>query len=376
VPLLAISFYLAIQLNGNFHVVTKSRIYRSAQLDSSELTRYIKRYHIKSILNLRGSSKDAGWYQQERRIADRFGIAHFDCHLSASEEVFVANLRRIINLIKMAPKPILIHCRAGADRTGLIAATWKLAGEGEPRAKAYEQLSIRYGHVPGFWDGTQAMDRSFWSFARSAIPEISSDAPLDGSNVALFKWIRASAGRFPFMDGCAVFFAVASPYILIVLFATWWFCTDVETRITLLEAMEACIVALLVNQIIGLFFFHPRPYMMGLGPPLLPHAAETSFPSDHATLLFAAAIYLWSSRIRLLGLLLLLLALANGWGRVYSGIHFPFDILGSLVVAFLGVFLIRRLKTRLHLLNGIVVAVYDKSYQYFRGLCSKSKKRT
>jgi undecaprenyl-diphosphatase len=42
---------------------------------------------------------------------------------------------------------------------------------------------------------------------------------------------------------------------------------------------------LLINQVIILLWQHPRPFVIGLGHTYLAHAADSSFPSDHLTLL-------------------------------------------------------------------------------------------
>ncbi len=46
-----------------------------------------------------------------------------------------------------APKPLLIHCLAGADRTGLASALYVAGVEGRGELAAEWQLSIAYGHV-------------------------------------------------------------------------------------------------------------------------------------------------------------------------------------------------------------------------------------
>ena len=51
---------------GNFGVVEAQRVYRSAQPDG-ELPLLIARYHLASVLNLRGGSPDDTWYNAEIR---------------------------------------------------------------------------------------------------------------------------------------------------------------------------------------------------------------------------------------------------------------------------------------------------------------------
>ncbi len=173
-------------------------------------------------------------------------------------------------------------------------------------------------------------------------------------NVALFTWLHEGAGNQPILDFLSVMAAELTPYLAIACMAVYWFTTDHKGKRVLLEGAAVVAFGLLVNQLITVFYFHPRPYMMGLCKPLIPHAPETSFPSDHATLLFGAAFALlfrlgWQSK----GVLLFIIAVAGVWGRLYTGLHFPFDIMGSFAVALTSVFVMALVRKRL-------LPVYDK----------------
>lgn len=152
---------------GNFHTVAPDQMYRSRQLDKSELTHYLTTYQIKSILNLRGVNTGSDWYQDERRIAQELGITHHDYGISANHDVSDEDLKAIMAIVRTAPKPILIHCKSGADRTGLIAALYQYVLGGRSAEEAAGQLSVWYGHVPYFWNSTAAMDRTFWRYVNS-----------------------------------------------------------------------------------------------------------------------------------------------------------------------------------------------------------------
>ena len=68
----------------------------------------------------------------------------------------------IIQTLREAPKPVLIHCKAGSDRTGLISALYCLTLKGETPAQADRELSVWYGHIP--LTKTIAMDHSYWHY--------------------------------------------------------------------------------------------------------------------------------------------------------------------------------------------------------------------
>jgi protein tyrosine/serine phosphatase len=136
-----------LQVNGNIHTVAADRCYRSAQLGPEKLHEVVDRYHIKSILNLRGANPGNVWYDQEIQESRELGVAHFDFGMSARKELTFAEAQSLIALMKSAPKPLLIHCKAGADRSGLASALYLAAVEQAGEIAAERQLSIRYGHI-------------------------------------------------------------------------------------------------------------------------------------------------------------------------------------------------------------------------------------
>lgn len=156
----AAAFFVGEQ--GNFHPITDGEAYRSAQLDRDELLYYIGKYHIKTILNLRGSNPDESWYREEIRTSAEQKVAHYDISMSASSTPKKDDIEEMIRIFRTAPRPILIHCQAGADRSGLAAAIWKVVIDGRPKKEAAGQLSILYGHMP--LGPTTVLDRFFESW--------------------------------------------------------------------------------------------------------------------------------------------------------------------------------------------------------------------
>lgn len=147
---------------GNFHQITKGEAYRSAQMDGEKLTTCIVNYHIKSIINLRGKLNES-WYAKEMKVCSNYGVRHYDVFLSAYHEPPAEATRILMDIFRTAPRPILIHCQGGADRSGLVAAMWKVCVDKEPKGEAGKQLSILYGHIP--LGPPSAMDKFFkkWS---------------------------------------------------------------------------------------------------------------------------------------------------------------------------------------------------------------------
>ena len=142
------SYFIYMEEQGNFHAITPGEAYRSAQLDGDELKHYIRKYNIKSIINLRGKRTGRSWYRQELEICKRYGSRHYDLSIPADKSPSRDQLKTLRHLFENAPRPVLLHCKAGADRAGLAAALWKASVDSEPKALASKQLSLRFGHFP------------------------------------------------------------------------------------------------------------------------------------------------------------------------------------------------------------------------------------
>jgi protein tyrosine/serine phosphatase len=152
-------YFLYMEEQGNFHPITQGEAYRSAQLDRDELEYYINKYNIKSAVNLRGEHPDEPWYREEIQVCVENNVKHYNIALSSYREPDEAVIRNLIEIFNNASRPVLIHCQAGADRSGLAAAIWKVVVDKEPKSVAEKQLSIFYGHLP--IGKTTAMDRFF-----------------------------------------------------------------------------------------------------------------------------------------------------------------------------------------------------------------------
>jgi protein tyrosine/serine phosphatase len=142
-----------IHINGikkfidNFHAVEAGALYRSSQLKPNRLKKYIKKLGIKTIINLRGINPTRHWWQREKRLAKEFGIKFYNIPFNAGTFSSKKNLYKLLYLYEHAPKPILIHCRDGADRSGEAAALWILEHQGKGKKEALKHLSIKYGYV-------------------------------------------------------------------------------------------------------------------------------------------------------------------------------------------------------------------------------------
>jgi len=134
----------------NFHSVKEEVLYRSAQPSGRDLRRMVQEYHIRSVINLRGSHPGESWYDIEKAVSDELGLKRVDIGMSAVRLPHRDDLIRLLDAFQELPRPILVHCKAGADRTGEASAIFAMDHLKWSRRKAVGQLHPFYGHFPDF----------------------------------------------------------------------------------------------------------------------------------------------------------------------------------------------------------------------------------
>lgn len=168
-------------------------------------------------------------------------------------------------------------------------------------------------------------------------------------NQNAFLVINAGAQAPALVIAIARMLASWAIYLTMILLIIAWVRRGKAVRFALLDATCAALIGLAAAQGITATWYHPRPFEIGLGRQLLDHAAEASFPSDHATLMFSLAIpLLLNAASRGWGGALFLMGIAVAWSRIYLGVHFPLDMVGAFGVAAFVSFLIKIAGSRLH----------------------------
>jgi undecaprenyl-diphosphatase len=165
----------------------------------------------------------------------------------------------------------------------------------------------------------------------------------DQFNQFLFSLFNAAPGLSGWRLQLAVFAAEWVVLIVPVGLVLMWINGAPGQREAAVRALLAALVALTISKLIGLVWFHPRPFMIGLGQSYLHHAADSSFPSDHATGMFSVALALAICRLRearRFGMALLALGLAVAWARVFLGVHWPLDMIAAFIVSALAALLV------------------------------------
>lgn len=161
-------------------------------------------------------------------------------------------------------------------------------------------------------------------------------------NQSAFLAVNAGAQAPALVIALARLLAAWSIYLAPALFVVAWVRRGRAVRFVLLDATLTALIGLGLAQVITAIWYHPRPFEIGLGRQLLDHAAEASFPSDHATLMFGLAIpLLLATQTRRWGAVVLALGFGVAWSRIYLGVHFPLDMIGAFGVAGLASLVVR-----------------------------------
>jgi protein tyrosine phosphatase (PTP) superfamily phosphohydrolase (DUF442 family) len=117
-------------------------VYRSAQPDLDQLREMVARNHIRTVVKLNWGS-DPVSHDVKTIHRTLYGP------ITPSAE----KIREILQQIHDAPKPVLIHCTHGEDRTGLIVALYKVCKKTATPEEAFKDM-VAHGFHPyqGLWN--------------------------------------------------------------------------------------------------------------------------------------------------------------------------------------------------------------------------------
>lgn len=164
----------------NFHWVVPGEAARAMQAWAGGVKSFLRRRGIKAIVNLRGRNDDLSWWKKETAVARGLGIAHLDAMLDSRKLPTRAMLERLIESFDTAPRPFLLKCSGGQDRTSFAAALYLIHRDGWDALETARAQFARFPYLH-FPKAQQRWLKVFLDFAQA-----------DGGGVALAPWIRAS----------------------------------------------------------------------------------------------------------------------------------------------------------------------------------------
>jgi protein tyrosine/serine phosphatase len=130
----------------NFYALDEGKAYRSAQLSGQALSWVVDRHAIKTVINLRGPNAGKPWYDEEATTCKAKNVTLVDIPMSSKSLPEPQLLESIVEALRTAEYPILIHCESGSDRSGAVSALYRIDILKQDRAEAMKELSPDYWH--------------------------------------------------------------------------------------------------------------------------------------------------------------------------------------------------------------------------------------
>lgn len=129
----------------NFHWVVPGECARAAQAWAGGVGPFLEKRGIKALVNLRGRNDDLSWWKKETGAVEARGIAHLDAMLDSRKLPTQPMLMRLIEAFNQAPRPFVLKCSGGQDRTSFAAALYLIHRGGWT---AMGQAKAQYARFP------------------------------------------------------------------------------------------------------------------------------------------------------------------------------------------------------------------------------------
>ncbi len=130
---------------SNFHWVQRDEAARSAQPMRLVLPGILRRHKIGSVINLRGRNTQFSWWAYETRICSAHSVTHFDTMLDSRKLPLRSMLTTLLDAFDDAPKPFLLKCSGGQDRSSLASAIYLVHRKGWA---AYDEAQDQFSRWP------------------------------------------------------------------------------------------------------------------------------------------------------------------------------------------------------------------------------------
>ncbi|EKN62987.1 undecaprenyl-diphosphatase [Schinkia azotoformans] len=146
----------------------------------------------------------------------------------------------------------------------------------------------------------------------------------------LFKSINQLSGRCTPIDFLMIFLSKKVRYVFAFVMIFMWFRKTSDKKAVYCAGISSGIT-LLINKVIKLFYYRPRPFIKHRVGILIPSKVDSSFPSKHTLLVFAISTSIFLQE-RLLGSIMWILSLLTGFSRIWVGHHYLTDIISSALI--------------------------------------------
>lgn len=131
--------------------VKRGVLYRSGQLTPDQLTEAVRRYNIRTVINLQRPGEEMA---AERSLSGRLGVDFVNLPMPGDGLGEEWEFREILKILDDPERrPALVHCARGTCRTGASVAFYRFERDGwtpEDVAAELKRQTYHYGLVPGY----------------------------------------------------------------------------------------------------------------------------------------------------------------------------------------------------------------------------------
>jgi undecaprenyl-diphosphatase len=158
----------------------------------------------------------------------------------------------------------------------------------------------------------------------------------------VFQIINGFAETYSYLNLIMKLLSEDAEYLFYAAVIIYWFTRSYDNRRMVFEALFSAIVAMSVSSLIGLLYYRDRPFVTHQVLQMIKHAANGSFPSDHAigAFVIATSIYLFRRKH---GVVWLFLAAMIAFSRVWNGVHYPLDVIAGAAIGIISALLVYQL---------------------------------
>ncbi|GAC1473121.1 MAG: hypothetical protein NVSMB9_21200 [Isosphaeraceae bacterium] len=135
----------------HFDVVKRGVLYRSGQLNPSQLEKAIRVHGIRTLISFQISGEGV---ENERAVARRLKIDFMDLPMPGDGFGQEFQFREVLKAVDdPSRRPVLVHCARGTCRTGAAVALYRFERDGwtiDDVSKEMYRQSYRAGWIPGY----------------------------------------------------------------------------------------------------------------------------------------------------------------------------------------------------------------------------------
>jgi undecaprenyl-diphosphatase len=158
----------------------------------------------------------------------------------------------------------------------------------------------------------------------------------------LFKIINDLAVKLTIFNPLMRILATDAEYLFYISILIYWFTRIKQNRKMVIESLLSACTALGISGIIAHFYYRDRPFITHTVFQLIKHPANASFPSDHAAGAFVIATAIWQFRKKD-GTVWLILALCIALSRIWTGVHYPSDVIAGALIGSVSAYVVHQL---------------------------------